>query len=67
MLTTFFSLSCIIPAVWLGYTLRALLIVRSEWTQFSADTKAFYLLVAPPITLATDLFLFTDRLFYTPR
>lgn len=66
MLTTLFSLTCIIPAVWLGYTLRAFLIARRDWGQFSADTKAFFLLVAPPMSLATDLFLLTDRLFYSP-
>ena len=66
MLTTLFSLTFIIPTIWLGYTLRAYLNARRDWTRFSSDTKAFYLLVAPPITLATDIFLFTDRLFYSP-
>ena len=66
MLASLFSLTFIIPAVWLGYTLRAYLIARKDWARLSSDTKAFYLLVAPPIALVTDIFLFTDRLFYWP-
>ena len=66
MLKTLFSLTFIFPTIWLAYTLRAYLTVRRDWAQFTSDTKAFYLLVAPPIALATDVFLITDRLFYFP-
>ncbi len=34
-----FSLTFIIPTVWLGYTLKAYLIARSDWAQFSSDTN----------------------------
>lgn len=67
MLEMLLSLACIIPAVWLGYTVRAWWVARGEWQAFNSETKAFYLLVAPPLTLALDVFLLTDRLFYWPR
>ena len=67
MAATLLSLTFVIPVVWLAYTARAWWAARGEWERFSSDTKAFYLLVAPPITLSLDLFLFTDRLFYWPK
>lgn len=67
MLTTLLSLTCLIPVVWVAYTVRSWVVARESWDQFSADTKAFYLLVAPPLTFALDLLVLTDRLFYWPR
>lgn len=66
MPTTLLSVLCFIPAVWLVYTLRAWWLARRDWQRLSSDTKAFYLLVAPPITLAFDLFLLLDKMFYSP-
>lgn len=66
MATTMLSITCVIPAVWLVYTSRAWWLARRDWQSLSSDTKAFYLLVAPPITLAFDLFLLLDKLFYSP-
>jgi hypothetical protein len=66
MLTTLLSMTFLLPAVWLGYTARAWWVVRDEWKQFTPDTKAFYLMVAPPLTLAVDLVMLTDRIFYSP-
>jgi hypothetical protein len=67
MFAALMSMTFIIPAVWLGYTLRAWWRARREWAAFSTDTKAFYLLVAPPMTLALDVVMLTDRLFYLPE
>lgn len=67
MLTTLLSISFIIPAVWLGYTLRAWWSARREFPQLPPDVKVFYLLLAPPLTLALDALMITDRLFYSPR
>lgn len=66
MTTAVLSLTFIVPVVWLMYTLKARWVARAEWTQYSPDTKAFYLLVAPPITFALDVLMVTDRLFYRP-
>lgn len=66
MVTSFISLAVIIPALWLGYTGRALWSARKAWPGLTADTKAFYLLVAPPLILALDILIVTDRLFYWP-
>ena len=66
MTTTLLSVTCVIPAVWLVYTLRSWRLARRDWQRLSSDAKAFYLLVAPPITLAFDLFLLLDRRFYSP-
>ena len=66
MLTTLLSMTWMLPAVWIGYTLRTWWVARSRWGQFPPDTKAFYLIVAPPLTIALDLLMLTDRLFYWP-
>ncbi len=66
MLTTLLSMTFLLPAVWLAYTVRAYWVARDEWKAFSPDTKAFYLMVAPPLTLAVDLVMLTDRIFYSP-
>lgn len=68
MMQASLTLAYAIPILWLAYTARVLLIARNDWGAFSPDTKAFYLLVAPPMSLATDIVLLSDRLFYsTPR
>lgn len=65
-MTTLISLAAVLPLVWLGYTIRAWWVARHEWSRFPSDTRAFYLLVTPPMTIALDLLLVTDRLFYWP-
>lgn len=67
MQATLLSIIVAVPAVWLAYTMRAWWVARPDWPQLSADSKALYLLPAPPLILALDLFLITDRLFYSPR
>lgn len=68
MIGAAFSLAYAVPALWLAYTVRAVFLARRDWLQFSPDTKAFYLLVAPPMSLLTDIVMTTDRLFYSaPR
>lgn len=66
MMTSFLSLAVLIPVLWLGYTVRAFWSARREWPNLTADTKAFYLLVAPPLILALDILVVTDILFYWP-
>ena len=67
MLTTVLSMTWIVLAIWFAYTARALWTVRSQWSHLTDDTKAFFLMVAPPLTLALDLLMITDRLFYSPE
>ena len=67
MLTTLLLMTCIVLAIWFAYTARALWTVRSQWSHLTADTKAYFLMVAPPLTLALDLLMITDRLFYSPE
>jgi hypothetical protein len=62
-----FWIAVIIPSLWLAYTAKALWAARKEWMAFPPDTKAFYLLVAPPLSLALDVLLISDRLLYHPR
>ncbi len=52
--------------VWLGYTLRAWWVARDEFGQLPLDTKAFYMLVTPPLSLALDLIVVTDKMLYSP-
>lgn len=66
MITALLSLTFIVPAIWLGYTARAWFSARKVWAQLTSDAKAFYLLVAPPITMVLDVVLLADRLFYWP-
>ena len=65
MLTALLSMTCVFLAIWFSYTARALWTVRSQWRHLTADTKAFFLMVAPPLTMALDLLMITDRLFYS--
>ena len=67
MLTTLLSMTWIVLAIWFAYTVRALWTVRRQWSHLTADTKAFFLMVAPPLTIALDLLMITDRLFYSPE
>jgi hypothetical protein len=64
MSTTLLSFSVLMPVLWIGYTFRAWWNARQNWNSYPADTKAFFLVVAPPIMFAMDLILVTDRLFY---
>ncbi len=59
-------LTWLMPAVWIAYTTKAWWVARRDWSQYSFDTKAFYLIVAPPLTLALDLLMITDKVFYSP-
>ena len=59
-------LTWLLPAVWFAYTAKAWWVARHNWCQYSSDTKAFYLIVAPPLTLALDLLMITDKVFYSP-
>lgn len=59
-------LAWFVPATWLVYTGKAWWVARHEFSRLPGDAKLFYLLVAPPLTLALDVLFFTDRLFYRP-
>jgi hypothetical protein len=59
-------LTWLLPAVWFAYTAKAWWVARHNWSQFSSDTKAFYLIVTPPLALALDLLMITDKMFYSP-
>lgn len=63
---TTMSVAFIVPVVWLAYVLRSIWAAREHWRSFTADTKAFYILFAPLLTLALDLFVISDQLFYQP-
>ena len=64
---TLLSVSSLIPVIWLAYTMKAWWEVRADWHLYAAETKTFYLIVAPPITFALDIFVLSDRLLYSPR
>jgi hypothetical protein len=65
MQITILSMAWILPAVWFAYTIRSWWVARSQWKEFSLDTKAFYLLVTPLFTIVLDLLLLTDKVFYS--
>jgi len=67
MFETLLSIAVILPALWLVYTIRAWWVARTQWSNLTPDTKGFYLMVAPPLAFALDLFLLSDRLFYWPQ
>ncbi len=60
------SLAWSLPVIWLVYIVRAVWAARRQWREYPPDTKAFYILVAPLLTLALDLFVLSDRLLYAP-
>ena len=53
-----------IAFLWAIYCARAVWIARKQWSRYETDVRLFYLLVAPLLTLATDILLITDRLFW---
>lgn len=55
------SAPSLLPAAWATYLARAWWRVRREWARLSMDTKWFYVLVAPPLILAMDLLIWTDK------
>lgn len=63
---TALSLAWVLPVIWLVYTVRAVWAARRQWKKYSPDTKAFYILFAPLLTFALDLFVVSDKVFYAP-
>lgn len=56
----------LLPTIWIAYAVRAWWVARGEFAQLPLDTKAFYVLVTPPLSLALDLIMLSDKLFYSP-
>lgn len=48
-------------SVWVLYSIRAWWLARNEWESLSAEIRCFYLLVAPPLILGTDVLVWSDQ------